>query len=163
MLDRQKFKKKAAEELRQLLFLTIYLTLFFNSLTIYKSLILQQNIFSYFHMGYNFFEALILAKIIMIGNMLKIGEKYTNSSLAIPTLYKALTFSLFTFLFTGLEHVVLSLFEGQPITFPTPNVDIGHLLIAFLFFIPLFSFLELSREIGHDRTFKLFFHRTKGH
>lgn len=164
----QNIKNTVAEEARQLILLALYLTLFLNSLTVYKSLILEQNLFSFFHLGYNFFEALLLAKIILLGNMLKLGNRYSEKDLIIPTFYKALVFSLFVFFFTAFEHLILGLIKGQPIDLVWREwtehrliEGVGKLLIAFICFIMLFSFMELSRVIGQDRVYKLFFRRNQ--
>lgn len=161
-------KAMIVRETKKLVFLTVYLTLFLSSLTVYHSLILHGDILTYFRFGYNFVEALVLAKIILLGQMLKLGDKYEEKSLIIPVLYKAVVFSLFVFLFTGLEHFVLGLFKGDDLLLLWKEFTeqkwieaIGKLLITFIFFIPLFSFLELKRIVGDDKVFALFFRRNK--
>lgn len=159
-------KASILRETRELLFLTLYLTLFLSSLTIYRSIVLELNIMSYFRFGYNFVEALILAKVILLGQMLKLGNKYADRSLIIPTLYKAVVFSLFVFVFKSLEHFVLGFFRGhsffllvEQFTKQKLIESVGILLIIFLFFILLFSFQELKRVVGDEKVFNLFFRR----
>lgn len=167
-IDPQKFKKNLIEESRELVFLIIYLTLFLNSLSIYRSLLLKEDILNFFHLGYNFVEAILLAKIILLGEMFHLGEKYSKKALIIPTIYKAALFSVFIFIFTSLEHFVAGYFEGKHFhllwtEFTHQNImeSLGRLHIAFLFLILLFSFLEISNYFGSERVFKLFFCRSK--
>jgi hypothetical protein len=166
-LKKEQLKEKFFQETRELVFLTIYLILFLNSLSIYRALILNDDLFNFFHFGYNFIEALLLSKIILLGKMFQLGERYANRSLAIPTIYKATVFSIFVSVFSVLEHFVAGFFEGKhpeaiwkEITDQGINEICGRLLITFLFFILLFSFLELSRVIGEEKIYRLFFRRT---
>ncbi len=165
-MKKEQLKEKFLEETRELVFLTIYLTIFLNSLSIYRALVLNENIFDFFHIGYNFIEALLLSKIILLGKMFQLGERYANSALCIPTIYKASLFSIFVFIFSVLEHFVAGILERRHLntiwkefTGQGINEIFGKLLIAFLFFILLFSFLELSRVIGQEKVYRLFFRR----
>lgn len=164
----RELKGKIIIETYELVFFTTYLFLFLSSLTIYRSILMTSEVFSFYHIGYNFVEALLLAKIILIGKMFKLGERYSDRSLIIPTLYKAIFFSLFVFLFTFLEHTIFGYFEGKSIALVWRefvdkglNQSLGKLLIAFLFFILLFSFEELTQVLGKGKIFKLFFRRDK--
>lgn len=159
-------KTQILHETRELVFLAGFLTLFLNSLSIYRSIILNENIFNYFHIGYNFVEALLLSKIILLGKFLKLGERYSEKSLIIPTIYLSFVFSIFVFLFSLIEHFFMGFMEGKSVstllnqlTDQSVNEDVGKLLIAFLFFILLFSFLELRRVFGEEKFFALFFSR----
>jgi hypothetical protein len=160
-------KEKLLHETFELIFLTVYLTLFLISLLIYRALVLNEEIFNFFHIGYNFIEALLLAKIILLGKMFQLGNRYANRSLVIPTIYKASVFSIFVFFFSILEHFAEGFFKGSHFSTIWKalinqgfNEICGKLLIAFLFFILLFSFMELSRVIGEDKVYRLFFRRS---
>lgn len=151
-----------------LVFLTVYLTLFLSSLMIFRSLVLGLEIFTFFRFGYNFFEALLLAKIILLGKMLHIGERYAHRSMIIPVVYMSFVFSVFVFVFDSLEHFLFSFFSGketgkiwEEFSNQIVNQGLGKLLISFFFFIPLFSFLQLSRFVGGEKVFKLFFRRAQ--
>ncbi len=166
MMIKSDLKQKFLEESRELVFLTVYLTLFLSSLMIFRGLTLGLGVFSFFHFGYNFFEALVLAKIILLGKMLHLGERYVNRSLIIPVMYMSLVFSVFVFVFSSLEHFLFSFFQGKEtatiwgeFSSQVINQAFGKLLISFCFFILLFSFLQLSRFIGEEKVFKLFFRR----
>lgn len=163
-----KLEEKIVEESRELVFLTAFLTLFLTSLMIYRELILNQSTPNIFHFGYNFLEALLLAKIILLGEMFHLGERFNNKSLIFPSVYMAMVFSLFVFIFSILEHFIFGLFEGKEMhavwnEFTSHGLyqNIGKLLITFLVFILLFSFMQITRIFGEEKIFKLFFHRDK--
>ena len=58
-------------------------------------------------------EALILAKVIMIGDVVRLGRGLEQKPLIFPTLYKTLVFTLFVAVFTVLEHVIKWALEGD--------------------------------------------------
>ena len=162
------FKETVIQEIRAMMILALYLVLFLNSLTIFHSIILRENIFTWWHFGYNLIEGLLLAKIISLGRMLKLGDVYGEKSLALPVLYKAIVFSLFVVAFSFLEHFVIGSIRGkslpvlwQELSSQGINVIAGKSLIMFLIFIPLFSFLEIGRVFGERKIYNLFFRRNK--
>ena len=149
-MKKEQLKEKLFQETRELVFLTIYLTLFLTSLSIYHALVLNEGLLNWFHFGYNFIEALLLSKIILLGKMFHLGERYANKSLVIPTIYKASVFSIFVFVFSVLEHFVAGYIKGKhfeviwrELTDQGINEICGKLLITFLFFILLFEFFGI--------------------
>ena len=89
-------KSSMIHEIRTFIILTLYLTLFFCALTMYRRFILADETLGAFRYGYNLFEAMILAKIILLGQMLKLGSnKFLDHPLIFPTLYKSAIFCLF--------------------------------------------------------------------
>ncbi|MCE5318621.1 MAG: hypothetical protein LLG04_14815 [Parachlamydia sp.] len=165
MFGRPGVKEKILHEIRMFIFLTIYLVLFLNSLTIFRNLVLNEQILSYFYFGKNLIEAAILAKIILLGIMLKLGERYAEKPLIIPVLFKAAIFSCFVFVFDLLEHFVIGFFKGEKAVTVWKdfanhglNMHLGKLAITFLFFILLFSLLEIARVIGEQKFIRLFTH-----
>jgi hypothetical protein len=106
-------KAKLWEEAKTLLVVWLYLAVLLGSITTYRRLVLAEYQISYFRYGYSLFEALLLAKVILIGRLLRLGERFRNRPLIIPTLYKTVIFSLFVFTFSILEHLILGLWHGK--------------------------------------------------
>ena len=71
---------------------------------------------TYTNYGFAIIEALILAKVIMIGAMFRLGRGLEHKPLIYPTLYKTVVFTLFVALFTILEHAVKGLWNGTGLT-----------------------------------------------
>ena len=146
---------------------TILLTLFFSAFALYRRLILGMYEIDYLHYEYSFFESLGLAKIIIIGQMLKLGERFESRPLAVTTFCKTVLFSLFVFIFSVLEYVVVDLFHGKSFaksfeTLQATGFDevLAKILVMSFFFLFFFAFLELSRALGKNRLFELFFKRS---
>jgi hypothetical protein len=141
-----------------------FLTLFFFTFSIYRRLILREYAIDYYSFGFNIFESLILAKIILLGQTLHLGEKYSNKPLIIPTLYKTFIFTLFVLAFTIMETFVMGFLHDQSASttfqkFLTTGIDEiqARIVIMLFFFSFFFAFLELDRILGGNKLFNFFF------
>ena len=159
-------KQRVAHEMRNYFLLALFLMLFSAVFTIYQQLLIDHFDLNVVRQGFGIIESLVLAKIIMIGQFLHLGEGYEKRSLIIPTLYKTFIFSLFVFAFGVLEHFVLGYFHHK--TFETTYQELiskglpiilGKVLIKSFVFLFLFAFLEIGRFMGEDKLFDLFFRR----
>lgn len=160
------WKVKFIREMTLYFILTVFLTLLLSSLSLYKLIVLGDQYFSYFHYGYNFFESLILAKIIMLGQYFKLGDRFLDKPLIIPTLYKSFIISIFIIAFGLLEHFIKGLIFGKTftemlntLTMDRINEILGRVPIFFTVFVLFFGFLEVNRVLGDDKLFHLFFRK----
>jgi hypothetical protein len=158
-------KQKAKKEFRRFMFYFFYLALFFCSFILYTNLIVSNFTHASFHYSFGLIEAFIIAKVIMIGQALHLGEgRFATFPLMIPTLYKSLIFSLLVFAFAILEHFLGGYLHGkniEQIAKELINVNINEILIRtwvkFIAFIPFFAFLELEEILGEGKIYELFF------
>lgn len=164
--SKEQIKKKVYHELSLFLFYFIFLTLVLWTFTIYRRLILDEYRVSYVHYGYNFVEAIILAKMILIGQNFKLGERFSDQPLIIPTIYKTLIFSIFITLFTIVEEFVIGYFKG--VSFEKIFKEFMEIgwdeilakgLVMFFVFIFFFAFLEIGRVMGENQLINLFIHK----
>ena len=168
-MDRHKkkgdLKKKIFHELAEYWVNVAYLTLVFASFTQYRRFILASHDITYTHYGFAIIEALILAKVIMIGDVFRLGRGLEHKPLIYPTLYKTVVFTLFVALFTILEHMVKSLWNGTGLTgglvdfVGNPHELLANSLVVFVAFIPFFGVKELGRVLGKEKIQALFFQR----
>jgi hypothetical protein len=143
-----------------------YLAIFFGVFAWYRNLILAEFRDGYFNYGAAIIEALILAKIIWLGELLRLGRGFENRPLIYPTLYKAVAFACLVGVFAMLENIVRGVVHGKGVA--------GHLhtlwsegkyellarcMVTFLAFIPFFAFRELEEVLGKGRLRGLFFRR----
>lgn len=161
--DKAHLKKKILHELRLFLIYFIFLTLFLWTFTMYRRLILNEYQIGYLHYSYNFLEALVLSKIILIGQTFKLGERFSDQPLIIPTLYKTVIFSLFVLIFTIIEEFVVGYIRGKDFAriyqeFALIGFDeiVARVLVMFFVFILFFAFLEIGRVMGEDNLLNLF-------
>lgn len=166
MKSGQNLKQGFIHELKVYVSYVLFLTLFFSTFSFYRRLILQQYDLGYLYYGYNLAESFILAKIILIGQHLRLGERFLDKPLIIPVIYKTLVFCLFVIVFNLLEHIVIGFFLGHSFSSILQEVYnqgideiLAKLYINVVVFFLFFAFLELGRFIGEDRLFDLFFRR----
>jgi hypothetical protein len=157
------FKQKAAREFKEYLWITLYLALLFTALTAYTMLLLRKHdVDGYLNEAFALVNALIIAKIILIGRMAHLGRRYETRPLYQVVLYKSFVYGLLVFVFHLVEDFVKRLIHGEPRGTVFHNIDLNDLasrtIVIFLAFIPLFAFMELGRIIGEEELHALFFH-----
>ena len=154
------------EELKTMLILFVYLFLFFGAFTIYGRLMLAEYGIAYVQYGYNFIEALVLSKVIVLGKFLQLGERFHNRPLIVPTLYKTLWFSGLILAFSIIEHLISGWLHGKASSVVIKGIlddglplILAHTLVKVLALVPLFAATELGRVVGEGNLFELFFRR----
>ncbi len=165
MAETKKWRTAILEDLKLYVFYVIFLTIFFSLFSVYRRLILAEAAVDYVHTGYSFVEALILGKIILIGQKLKLGEGYYgNKPLIYPTLYKTFIFSLFVLAFSFIEEFVVGFFKSKSmheVYIELLNKDmkiiLAKILIMVFVFVIFFAFLEISSYLGKGKFEELFF------
>jgi hypothetical protein len=155
-------QEKVAHEFEELAILTLYLAFFFCSLSTYSMLLLGKFNISYFNYGSALINALVVAKVILIGEAVHVGTKFEAKALVYSAIWKAFVFGLLVFAFHILEEVIKRLVHGQGFAGALQDIRIDDLLsrtvIIFCTFIPLFGFRELRRVMGQDSFRALVFH-----
>jgi hypothetical protein len=160
------WKSKAIHEMIEYYIISMYLTFFFGSFTWYRRLILAEYRISYLHYGAAVVQALVFAKVIMIGRALHLGQRLKDHPLIVPTIYKAILFSIFVELFDVIESTVIGLLQGKGITRGFEDLVnagwdalLAKSLIMFVAFIPFFAFDELEQALGGGKLKQLLFQR----
>jgi hypothetical protein len=154
-------KQKIKHEFVEFLGIAVYLAFFFCSLAAYQSLLLRDYHIHYFSDGAAILNALIIAKVILIGEYARLGRRHENKPLLVSSLYKAIWFTGLVFVFHVVEEVVKRLIhqEGFAGAIHEVRLDdlLGRSLIIFCTFLPLFAFRELQRVMGEEEFRNLFF------
>jgi hypothetical protein len=143
-----------------------YLALVFASFTQYRRLILAAHDITYTNYWVALIEALILAKVIMIGSVFRLGRGLERKPLIYPTVYKAVVFTLFCGLFAIIEHAIKGLWQGEGVMgglaefFGKGTHELlANSLVVFVAFFPYFGVKELGRVLGEDKIRALFFQK----
>lgn len=157
-------KKKIVHELGEYLIIVCYLTLVFAAFTQYRRFLLAAYDITYTNYWVAVIEALILGKVVMIGDILHFGRRLEQKPLIYSTLLKTAVFSVFVAAFTLIEHMIKGLWEGKGamgglIDFfgKGPYELLAGCLIIFVSLIPFFAFRELGRVLGEGKLWALFF------
>jgi len=160
-------KAKAVHELRALFIIGVYLWLFFSVFGAYRALITQEVtrvvVFSF---GYSALTALIVAKIILVGRWIKLGERHSEGFLIVSVLRKATAYAGFLVVFIVLEKIIEGLLRGEHARSTVAAMlglgwdeIVARLLVVWLALVPLFAFVELDRVLGEGRLLALFWRR----
>ena len=159
-------KEKAIEEFKLYWIIALYLALLFGTFMVYRRLILAEFGVTYLNYGFAIVQALIIGKVILIGDAFRIGKRFEHLPLAVSVVYKSIVFSLFVMAFGVLEHVVEGLFHKEGAGEIATNITkvgadelLARTLMLITAFIPFFAFWELGRVMGRERVFDLFFSR----
>ena len=158
------WKQKAKHELKEMLVLSGYLAFFFCALTTYKMFLLRQYEIDEWSYAFALLNALVITKVIMIGQYAKIGRKHEGNSVFISAIWKSFIYGLLVFAFHLVEEIIKRLIHGAGVAKASHQVRIEEVgaraVVVFATFIPLFIFLELRRVMGDDAFGSLFFKKS---
>ena len=148
-------KEKAAFQLKEFLAMFIYLWLILALFAIHRSVLLAEEHYNYQAQGLAIVNALILAKVMLIGEDLRLGNRFKDKPLVYSILYKSLVFAVFFICFHIFEEVLIGVFRGKTIAHSLPTIGGGSPqgivsvgAIVFVSLIPFFGFREIARVIG---------------
>jgi len=160
------WKQKIAHEMVAYWINVLYLTVFFGMFFTYKRLVLAQYDISYEEYGISIIKALVLAKVIMLGDMLRIARGFEARPLVYPTLFRSVAFTFWVLGFVILEHLIRGFLHGKGLAggfeefLQQDRYELlGRGLIVFFAFIPFFAVKELGRVLGQGKIHELFFRR----
>jgi hypothetical protein len=156
-------KQKLSREMKQFLVIFLYLGVLIGAFNTYRWLIMAEYHVGYFVYGYSLIEALVLAKVILTGESLGIGERFSGRPLIFATLYKTMLFALAVLVISILEHLITGFLHGKGLAGIVQEVIsgryemLGRILVMFVAFIPFFAFREAMQPLGEVNLFDLFF------
>jgi hypothetical protein len=160
------WKHILVHEMVEYCFNFVYLAFFLVAFTWYRRLILAEYQITYSEYWMPLIEAAILAKVIMIGEIMRLGGRLERTPLILPTLYRTVVFSLWVALFTILEHTVVALLHGKGLSEGVAEILskgryelLGKCIVIFGAFVPFFAFKELEGVLGSDKLRDLFWRR----
>ncbi len=160
--QKAELKQKAKHEGRELLVIFLYLAFFFCSLAAYNILLLREyHVDQYWNFAFALINALVVAKVILIGEYAHVGKRHEDKPLFVSAIWKAFVFGLLVFAFHVVEEVIKRLIHGADMATASRNIRIDELLarslIIFCTFIPLFAFREFRRVMGEEEFQTLLF------
>ena len=167
--EKRNWKKILFEELVEYWINVVYLTLVFAAFAQYRRFVLATHEITYTNYWVAVIEALIFAKVVMIGDVLHLGRRLEHKPLIYSTLLKTVVFSLFIGAFTFIEHVIKNLWMGKGlsaslVSFLEKGLHelFAGCLVVFVAFIPFFAFREMGRVLGEGKIRTLFFRTRAG-
>ncbi len=151
-------KHKVVHEANEFLWAFLLLALFFSTLATYTMLLLDEYHVRYIAFGSALLQAVVLAKVIVIGQKARLGRKLEHRPILVSALYKACLFALLAAAIHTLEELAKQKLHGLPISFHGLRLDqiLGRNLVVLWVFIPFFMFMELRRALGEEKFKALF-------
>ena len=157
-------KERAFEQFKRLVAIFLYLWVVFGLLSIHKSLVLSQQHLDYEEHAFAIINAFVFAKVLLVGEDLRLGRGFQNRPLIYPILYKCLVFSVVLIFFHLIESVAVGIWHGNTLAASIPPMlgwnPKGLLAVGFFCFvllIPFFGFREMARVIGRTEMRNLLF------
>jgi hypothetical protein len=161
----EKLTTKVRHELIEYAINVVYLALVFAAFTQYRRFLLAEYSITYTNYWVGLFAALVLGKVIMIGSVFRLGRWLEHKPLIVPTIYKAMIFTIFILIFRVVEYTIKGLLHGDGLTaalgefFAQKGIDevLANSLVVLVTLIPFFAVKELGRVLGRERVAALFF------
>ena len=165
-MNKGKLTKKIGHEIKEFLTVFLFLAPLFFSFAAYGMYVARSVGHPYFQYGAALVNALALAKIVLIGELIGLGRYFEKLPLVVPTLYKSAVFTVLYLIFHTLESIVNAFIHGAHLA-SSLNMEMiygnGKILsqatFIFLAFIPFFALREVRRVLGNDNFRHLFFDR----
>jgi hypothetical protein len=158
-------KERAVTELKRVLAITFYLWVVLSLLEIHRFVVLREvspTSLPGCRIGFAAINALILSKVIVIGQALHLGEQLNEERLIHSAFFKSVVFALSVVCFNVVEEVIIGVIHGKSIVASIPQMGGGGLegkllvgVMAFVLLIPFFLFTEVQRVLGRDKLHSL--------
>jgi hypothetical protein len=159
-------KERAVHQLREFLAMFIYLWALFALLVVNRSVVLAREAQDYQAHGFALINALLMAKVLLIGEDLHLGNRFRHKPLVYSIFYKCFVFAIFLIAFHILERVIVGVWSGRTIAQSFPDIGGGSVkgilslgATVFVALIPFFAFREISRVIGPGELWSLLLSR----
>lgn len=159
-----KLREVGEREAREFIGVAAYMLVIFAAFITYRRLVLHDFGIEYLHYGASVISALVVAKIVLIGQALKVGERHKQRAVIVLVLYKAVLYTVFVAALVAVERIVEGLMHGDAARTALVRATAGRTdeilaqtLILFISFIPFFAFLEVDRVVGEGTLFDVLF------
>jgi len=155
--------RRAVHELKEFVILFTYLYITIGAVVLLKAAVLHAQGIDSIVWGIAVVKAALLAKFMMLGYVMKIGERNLTRALIWPTLHRAFGFLVLLIIMTIIEEAVVGLFDHQSIAASLAALTGSRLeetlagyLIMLLVLIPFFAFRVLDEALGEGRLTRMF-------
>jgi hypothetical protein len=168
--QKRRAKERVATELKKFLTIVLYIWVLLSLLEIHRFVVLREahpGSLSGYRIGFAAVNAIVLAKVILIGQALHAGERLSKGRPIESALYKSAVFAFLLVCFEILEEVIVGLIHGKSIVASIPQLGGGGIegkvlvgIIAFVVLIPFFLFTEMEKVLGKETVYSLLIRKT---
>jgi hypothetical protein len=158
---------KVAGELKELLLIALYIYVCLGALLLYTASIAGAASVEFAHLGYAAVKALVLAKFVLLGHWLHLGERRGKRLVIYSVLFQAVVLWLLLIVLSLLEQFVEGLIHGHSMAAGIAEVQrnsfgrvLAQSLILFLVLLPYVVLRQLGAILGPGRLKQMFFRET---
>jgi len=158
---KRKAKERAVSEFKRFVAIALYLWVLLSLFEIHRYAVLREfklSTLSGYKIGFAGINALVLGKVILIGQALHFGERFKDKRLIYSVLFLSAVFASLLVCFEVAEDVITGMIRGKSFMDSIPQMAGGGLegkliygFMAFVVLIPFFLFTEVQRVIGKDK------------
>jgi hypothetical protein len=155
-------KERVKHEVREWAVMFVYLWVLLGLFGLHQSIIMSEQHLNFRLQGFALINALILSKVMLVGEGLRFAQGRPDSRPILIILNKSLGFALLFIVFHILESLVVGITHGKSVVESFPEMAGGHLqgiialgIIVSVSLVPFFAFRELSRVLGSGRLLRL--------
>ena len=164
--SKPELKARALHEFARFATMFAYLWAMFLLFQIHLYVVLAQHHIPFTQFGVGFLNALVLAKVMLVADDLRLGEWRGRRPLIYPVLLRSALFAIVFIVFDIVEKTLIGLFHGKAVaeSIETPGGDgiLGVILVAIIIaiaLVPFFAFVELGRLMDPGELTQIFFIR----
>lgn len=155
---RERVKHAAADLARRYLIAFLYLYVLLGVFTIHEDIALRARSIGFAPHGWALVNALVLAKVMLIAEDLRLGSRIKPHPLIYPIVIEAFLLAVLFIAIHVLEHLIAGMIHGEALAASVPIIGgggvVGLAFTALSFFvalIPFCGFRQVWRAIGPDR------------
>lgn len=162
--EKATLRQRGMHELKELVLISLYLYITLGTVILIKTAVLHTEGINFAPWGIAIVKAVVLAKFMLLGEAMKIGEHNFTIPLIWPTLQKAFALLVLLMLMTIIEEAVVGLFHDKSIAAslgelvgPRLEETIAGYIVMLLVLIPYCAFRVLDVALGEGRLARMFF------
>jgi hypothetical protein len=159
-------KARALHEFARFATMFAYLWAMFVLFQIHQYVVLAQHHIPFTQFGVGLLNALVLAKVMLVADDLRLGEWRGRRPLIYPVLLRSVLFAVVFIVFDIVEKMLIGVFHGKAVAenIETPGGGgiLGVILVAIIIavaLVPFFAFVEVSRLMDPGELTRIFFIR----
>jgi hypothetical protein len=161
-------RSKIVDEFKQLLQIALYIYICLGALLLYTASIAGASSIAFAHLGYAAVKALLLAKFVLLGHWLHLGEGRRGRLVIYSVIYQALAIWGLLIFLSIVEQFVEGVLHGHSVAAGIAEVHrssfgriLAQSLILFLVLLPYVAFRQLSVIMGPGALKQIFFSAPK--
>ena len=160
------FKARAQGQIKDFVMMFVYLWIVFGMLALHESIVLSEHKINFVAHGLAVVNALVFAKVMLVAEDFHLGHRLHDKPLIYSVIFKSILFATALICFHVVERVIIGMWNGKPIAESVAEVGANKLvgivslgIIGTIALAPFFLLSEISRVIGRDNFWALFFQR----